>query len=348
MQRSRTLALALTLSLCACLEVEEEVEVRPDGSLLVSVSAKGDPQDLAQGHPLPTSSPWRAADAATLAWLSGAEPKKDEPLRLEAGFASAADLPRFFAPASEPYQSAHLERSTRLSIERKGTRTIYSFERTYPARRHEAWTPAERIEAGLPEETRKALDDEVPLSPQALDQAIGVVRDAYAETAGTVARSALGAVYLEGDALLSVDAFERILAAVEGSVRATISDPLIRRLYATLLAAKDQEHFELPPEFDLVRLARETTRASLPAGLEAEGVPAPVRNAVLERLEWTFTAIDQTTDLGDEKLSLALSLPGRIVDGNFDALEDGRARWTRAGGDLKTGDLVLRAVSVLE
>jgi hypothetical protein len=73
-----------------------------------------------------------------------------------------------------------------------------------------------------------------------------------------------------------------------------------------------------------------------------------VRNAVLERLEWNLTAIDQTSDLGDEELKLSLRLPGRIVDGNFDVLEDGRARWSRKGEDLRDRDLVLRAVSVLE
>ncbi len=350
MHRSRKLALLLALPLAsgACLEVEEEVEVRPDGSLAVALVAKGDPQDFAQGYPLPSSRPWRGSDAAGVAWLAGEAPGKDVPVRLEASFASAADLPRFFAPENEPYRTAHLERTTKLSVTRKGARTVYVFERTYHARGQGGWSPAERIDAALPEETQTALDEGVPLSPTALDQAIGVVQAAYAASACEVARGALSAVYVEGDANLSVDAFERLLSGVEASIRAAIPDALLRRLYAQLLAAKDDKEFELPPEFDLDRLARAAIRASLPAGLEAEGVPSPVRNAVLERLEWTFTAIDQTTDLGDEKLGLALRLPGRIVDGNFDTVENGRARWQREGGALKSGDLVLRAVSVVE
>lgn len=348
MQRSLIACLALATCLAACLEVEEQLEVRPDGSLTAVLAAKGDAEDLASGHPLPTHGAWRASDGATLAWLQGAPPPQDAWLRVSAQLASVEDLPTWFAPPTDPFRTAGLERRTTLRIERKGARTVYVFERVLPRREDLARDPSRRIDAALPAATQQALADGVRLSPEALDEAFAIVREAYAASARALARGVVAAVYVEGDGGLAVDALERCVARVEAAVAGAVDEPLLRRLYEALLAAHDDPEAELPPELDLDRVARAAVRAALPAALAAEGLAEPVRNAVLERLEWTFTSIDQTRDVGDETLRLSLRLPGRLVDGNWDALDDGRARWEVQGKDLTDRDVVLRAVSVLE
>ncbi len=352
MQLSRVIPFALLATLAACLEVEESVAVRPDGSVHVQVAAKGDRADLENGFPLPTWGAWRASDAATLAWFSGEPLVGDAPeLRVEADFGSVGELPAFFAPASEPYRSAGLERRTNLEVIRKGSRTVYVFTRVLGARRFADWSPSARIEAGLDDELKDAFDKEQDLSDEQWQRASALVSDAYRRASTQLARAALAEVYVRGDANLSVEAYERIVAEVERSVAAVINEERLRALYAYLRKTRPQpgeEHVRTPPELDLDRLAREAVRSALPTALAAAGVSDGIRNAVLERLEWNFTALDQTIDLGDEKLALRLALPGRIVDGNFDALEDGTAVWKIEGGDLHDRDVVLRAVSVVE
>ena len=80
------------------------------------------------------------------------------------------------------------------------------------------------------------------------------------------------------------------------------------------------------------------------------------RNTVRARLEWDFTAFDQTGDIGDEDFKFSVCLPGVAVDGNYDSREevvvDGvactKVEWSFKGGDLRDRDKSLRVVSVVE
>src|SRR6185295_10529372 len=64
--------------------------------------------------------------------------------------------------------------------------------------------------------------------------------------------------------------------------------------------------------------SRGSLRSSLDAALAKENVPLPTRNAIRGQLEWSFTAFDHTTDLGDESFKLIVHMPGIVVGGNFD------------------------------
>jgi hypothetical protein len=345
--------LALLLPLAACLEIEEEVEVRADGSASVTVRAKGDQPDLDEGFPVPTWGAWRGADATTLAWLSGEPlPEDSDGVTLQADFASVAELPGFFAPPGEPYRSAYLRRTSELQVLRKGARSVYVFTRTLGARRQADWSASARIDAGLDDDLREALEAERDLTPEQWERAVTVVRRAYSDASRSIVRAALSGVYTLGDASLPLGAFERVLARVDRDVAGTITEPRLRNLYALLRNASakpDDEREVIPPELDLDRLTREAVRTALGEALAAEGLETAVRNAVFEGLEWSFTALDQTADLGDEKLRLRLRLPGRIVDGNFTELdEQGAAVFEVEGPELSDREVVWRAVSVLE
>jgi hypothetical protein len=65
-------------------------------------------------------------------------------------------------------------------------------------------------------------------------------------------------------------------------------------------------------------------------------------------LEWLFTAHDHTDDLGDDTFHLRVRMPGTIVGGDYDAVEDGVAAWEFEGSTLRDRDRVLRVVSVVE
>jgi hypothetical protein len=346
-------ATALALSLAGCLEIEETVEVRADGSARVTVSAEGDAPDLTDGFPVPTWGPWRAADDATLAWLAGEPLAQDaEGVSVTADFASIADLPASWAPPPEPYRSAYLQRTTDLQVLSKGARTVYVFTRSIGARRYADWSASARIDAGLEDDLREALEAQRELTPQQWSRAVALVRGAYRDAARALVSSALAGVFTRGDAGLSLEAHARVLARVEEAVVATITEPRLRSLYVLLCspaARQEQAPQEVPPDLDLDRLTREATRGALALGLEQAGLSQGVRNAVFEGLEWSFTALDQTRDLDDERLTLRLRLPGRIVAGNFAALdEDGTAVFRLEAADLHDRAVTWHAVSVLE
>jgi len=376
--RLRPLALAALLLLPACLESEEELRVHDDGSVDVRWRVNGDAADLAAGFPLPLGGPWRTADAGAERWLAEvgpatggegvrarargftAEPDERVELTVEGSFASVDALPRWTAPEDAPYRSAYLERRTALAVERKGGRTVYVFERTLAAPASAGRRIWHRVGDALPEELEAKLDRihreqrETPanaLTPAEWETVADVVRGEYGGGAEWLAREAVGALYTRGDASLSVERFERVVATTRQAVDARLSTDTIVALHRALLAhAADEREDDGPSPFrtfedDL----RRTLRESLGSSLAAEGLDPRKRNAVLGQLEWHLTALDHATDLGDEELTLRVHLPGRIVAGDYDRLgSDGEAVWTLDGSVLAERDVRLRAVSVLE
>lgn len=356
--------LALPLLCAACLENDEEITVRPDGSLHVVVHAKGDAPDLAGGYPVPTGWPWAAVDADTRLWLAEIGPdtggprarasveagragelwKDDVTLATEATFRDAADWPERAAPADAPYADAYSRRSARLDVRRVGGRTVYAFTRTLHAPAHGAFDPSEGLLERLPEGVVKTLEAEEELSAAEWEDLTGAVRGAFAEAARAYARGAALPIFTEGDASLDPSRVEGLVDAAEGAVGALFQTP---RLQAILAASKRDD--ESGPTFEaLERDTRDALRRSLETSLADAGAPEPTRLAARERLEWLFTAVDHDTDLRDETFAFAVRMPGTIVGGNFQALEDGRATWSFEGKELVQGDVVLRVVSVLD
>src|SRR6185295_6709853 len=111
-----------------CVENDEELTIRADGSVGVRLHAKGRPADFGEGYAMPLQGPWSAQNASTIA--EGA----DVDLEVAAEFSSVRDLPRFYAPAGEPYRTAYLQRTSDLRVESKGGRKVYTFERTFHRR----------------------------------------------------------------------------------------------------------------------------------------------------------------------------------------------------------------------
>ena len=356
---SRTALCALVLCLPACLEIEEEVDVAADGSVEVLVRASGDGPDLLAGHPLPTSAAWRGVDAASAAWLAGGpaprrsqDPEGDDvEVAVRASFASVAELPTLFAPEDDPYRTARLERRTTLAIERKGARTVYVFERRLLNKAQVEWDANQRIMEELPEDLRQALDDGRSLAPHEWRQVVRTVQTAYADAFDAPIEPALLAIYLEGGAELSVAGLERVRQSLRAAVLARLDEGRLERLFEAWRAAEasESDQTELPLDVDLEKQARAAVRAALPAALESEGLAPGLVNAVLERVEWAFTAVDDANDRADETLRLKLRLPGRLVGGNYGQVDAaGRAVWEIKDEAWRSGELVLRAVSVLE
>ena len=368
------IAHALLLTCCltpACLENEESIEVRPNGSVRVTLRAKGDVEDLTQGHALPLHGPWQPVDQGTRTWVEvfgaatgGAEvrarfdagawsemgdPDEEEvELSVQAEFPSVSDLPTFLSPAGEPYRDALLARDTNLSITQQGARRVYVFERAYAGRPFWDRFDDEVLPEPLKQGLEAALEAQQRPSEDLLHQLSAVGREwARTPPAMQVFTSALGALYTEGEGGLSCAAHARVLERLHASVAAVLSPENLGAFFEALFTAAENET-ALPAELDLEQQLRTAIRITLKAALADAGLDLEVRNAVLERLEWNFTSYDIAQDIGDEKFTLNLTLPGTIVDGNYDELEGHTARWTFEGSELHGADRVLRAVSVLE
>jgi hypothetical protein len=372
---SLALALATAALLSGCVENDEDIVVRPDGSLDVSMAAKGSPEDLTDGYPLPLEGPWRALDERTLSWIAAVGPdtgsaqsrervrsgawteheegSQDTRLAVGAHFASAADLPRFVAPLREPYRTACLERQTSVAIEHKGAHDIYTFEREFGARRWSDWQVFDAVEDELSEDTRQHFSHNESLADDEWREVARIVRERYRSSAASFARDALSSVYTQGDATLQTGALRDALAAVDREVIARVDEHRLRAMYD---AARAEGSDGLPPELNPDLLVRDTLRRALADALAASGATVATRNSVLARLEWDFTAFDQTGDIGDESFKVTVCMPGLAVDGNFDSSEpavvDGvactKVEWSFKGEALRDRATSLRVVSIVE
>ncbi len=356
MNRSLLASCALAVCLASCLENEEEITVHPDGTVSVRMSAKGQPSDLADGHPIPLHAPWIADSVETAAWIRNADAAtssalaQDElTLAVRADFASANDVPRWLAPQAEPYPTAYLERATSLSIESKSGRRVYAFARVFHGRSFEAFSLWKALEQRMPDELQEKLDklDEdgsVEITADERERLIELGTAIFMETSIPYARNALLSVYTAGDASLDPRAVSRVVDGVRDSLAAVVNRPRIASIVDRALAVEkvDDEIERLEAD------ARASLRSSLDSALVAEGVPVATRNAIRGQLEWTFTAFDHTTDLGDEKFQVTVRMPGLVVGGNFDEQDGSSVIWRFDGEDLNDRDRVLRVVSVLD
>lgn len=379
---NRCLLLSCVASLClsACVENDEEIAIHANGSASVHLSAKGKPEDLSDGYPIPLHGPWIPEGKDTATWLrfigpdtgsaltranlaaidevaAGIDRNKDLRLDVRAEFASVRDMPNFLAPAAEPYRTAYLERGTNLSVDTKSGRRVFTFERTYRARRFERVSLWDALEHGMPGDLKKkveAIDDndkEARLDVADRAQLVDFLLSTLVSTSMPHAEDALASIYTAGDAGLD----PRSVPVIQDGVRQALAQVVTRERVARLVEDWSARTSGEDTDDDIVAAiarieveSREALRTSLDAALTREDVPLATRNAIRGQLEWNFTAYDHTTDLGDEDFRLTVEMPGIVVGGNFDEREDSRVHWKFDGEALRDRDRVLRVVSVLD
>ncbi|MEM7309217.1 MAG: hypothetical protein AAF682_21210 [Planctomycetota bacterium] len=368
-------AFALLGPLSGCLENEEVITVRADGSVHVAHSVKGDYADFAEGYSLPLHGPWTPANEEARSWLrhlvadTGSTELReamkgidaahlfgigDDGLRLsvEADFPSVASWPRYSAPEHEPYFSAYLERTASLEIDDKGDRVVYTFERTYHARRYEGFDLVDRLERVFPEELQTKLDELQPLSAPELSRVAAIVRDEHRTLYANFARSAVEMTYTHGSAELSPDAGAAAVLAVESAVTGLLTDDFVGDVWERVRAwavLPDEERLAVRPSplEELEERLRDQLRSSVARALTAHGTSEEAVNETLFAVEWNLTDYDHSMDLADEKFRVEVEMPGTIVGGNYASVEEGRAVWTLEIGDLNDRDRTMRVVSVL-
>lgn len=367
---SAALPFLLVLPLAACLENEEEIVIGADGSVAVTVTARGKVDDLAAGFPVPLDGPWQARGASTELWLRevgpatggawaqdrapevdwralGVDPEKLE-LSASARFASVEDWPRFFAPASEPYREAYSERSASLRVERRGPYTVYTFERTFHARKSAGYSLFETLfesTVDWPADLAERIDEKQPLFPE--DWPF-LARELQAVFARVFRNFAADALRVDDDGPYPRAVAASITDDVTARIAALVTEERLMKLLAEMRAREEQGEEDVGPLLELEHEARELLRASIRERLTALALPDPVIFTVLGRVEFGLTAADHSADVAGEKFKVRVELPGTIVSGNYDALDDDGARWEFDDEALTDRDHVLRVVSIEE
>jgi hypothetical protein len=364
------ITLPALLLLAGCLENEEDIVVRADGSVEVTVRAKGDPADLADGYAVPLALPWRPASPDAERWLAevGADtgsaavqtravevawptpPGEDRPqadLAVTRSFDSVEAWPRWLAPESEPYRTAYLERSATLEIRRAGAKRVYVFERTYHGKDFAALDFLHDVDKELPE-LEGRWDDGAPFQPEEWTRLRDVLARRQADAGQRFIDDALLGLYTQGDASFPTERVAPLVAAVRAAVEAYVDVPRLQRLRELTTGAGGADENEVAQFDEYIAGYREVLRTTVARELAAAGLAGPTRNAVLFALEWGFTSCDHITDLADESFRVVLALPGTLVGGNYDQVADGKACWKFDGEALQNGNVTLRAVSVLE
>ncbi len=364
---------AATLLLPSCLENEEEIEIYADGSVRVELSVEGHVHDLAGGYAVPLHGPWiPSLDATTQKWLrevgddTGRAGTRDRVRRVDwpkrpderqarirlssaATFASVEDWPQTLAPADETYRDAYLRRSAHLQITRRGQRNVYEFTRTYHGAEHARQDVHARAQARIPNELLEKLDSKTRLTAPEWELVQAIAREEYAGAATRFVRAACLGLYTDGDATLAPDDLDAICQQVRDAVSRTIDLREFIEFWNFAIDATEEQidAIDAPDPIEtLDERARTATRDAFATALAATDLDPESRNGIRFALESGFTAFDHATDLTDEKFHVKLRMPGRIVGGNYDRIEEDRAVWTFEGRNLNDRDRVLRAVSV--
>jgi hypothetical protein len=270
-------------------------------------------------------------------------------LAVHANFRTVADLPQVYAPESEPYRTAFLVHKSTLSIERKGARTVDTFERRYDARDWRRFDVGSFLQGHLPADLWKRVEQGSGLTDAERAQVAQAAEATLWGSMMSFANVGLESIFAHGDASLSIAAVVRIREHVHDALVQCASPARIERIVARAFPADGSKSAGTGGEdAKLERELRDTLRNALSRGLEGEHVPLAMRNAVMGELEWHLVAYDASADLCDESFQLTVEMPGAIVGGNAEELHGSSATWKFNGSDLHDHEVVLRAVSVLE
>lgn len=368
------LAASACVALAGCLEHKERIVVAEDGSVQLTVLAKGSARDLADGAMVPLGVGWTRQGKDTAAWselfgTSGRKAVLDESLWKDeyglsrtdveiggsAAFSSVSGLPRTYASITEPYHEAEPHFSTKLEVRHEIGRRVYVFERTYrglPGSIYRIWKQFVRPDADTPEDFVDRIWGGRPFSQEEKESVARRVSDALIGIADTLAREAVAAHYLEGSGVLPMASRTKVLSdAHAAAARFATVARIVAVLDAERASVGSPGHagpLTSSPLVAMDQAFREVLRTVLRVSLEKAGIEADEVNGVLGALELELAGADRAQDLSDDSFKVELTLPGTIVGGNFDEVDGGTARFKFSGSELAGRDVVLRATSVLE
>jgi hypothetical protein len=325
-----TVAAAL---LGGCLEREERIVVRDDGSVSVELSFRADSdEELYLGDAVPSED---------RGWMVSAWTEHDEQgreifrLTAEQSFEPGVALPESLGDLRDPYRDVTLRFPSSVMLEPRADGTYYHFRRVYRAR---PWAQLEVMR-------QKVLEQAGPLDRDRLEQLgpaeAAAVVDALAGAEVTrlvhFARLAFADVTPEAPQ----DAWLAVRAAAADAL-ADLDSPALAQL---LLEAEEDPAAAAALERSRAELEHRTLAAMQAALRDTGRYPPSQINRFLHRFDQHRMAHRVTEDLGDERFTVRVRMPGTVVGHNGSAEQDGVVTWTFDGSMLRDREVELMATS---
>ncbi len=324
---------ALILAAGGCLERFEHITVKPDTSVSLESTFKGDASDIAEGDALPApGGRWDVTDSLQQD-ASGDKGKLVRTATLE--IPAGADIPGTYAENAGD-EAVSLRFPTSVTTEPRAEGLCYHFKRTYRARPDASYNVTRhRLEAD--KDTRKLLDaDPATLSPQDLSRLIDSFRAMEVDKQLAYLHAALGAI---------PDRPQDVGLRIRASLIAT-SEKLDREHVAKLLQqpASDERDREIA---SIANAFLADMKGATELALDAEKLTVGERKAFLAALDKERRSRAVTEDLNDERWEVRVRLPGTVIAHNADAIEGAELVWRFNSISFLDRDLDLEATSIL-
>jgi hypothetical protein len=326
-------AIALVLAvgaLAGCLERKERIIVRPDGTVHYEITYRSDsPNELEDGDAMPS---------ASLGWIVERRTEKESDgktvhvLDAQRDFAAGADLPHSFAGSAANSEEVYLHFPTTLTVERRPDGLYYHFHRLYEPRE---WARYEVM--------RERLAEELGVS-SLLD---GETKDFTDEERLALTRL-LVRFELEKWALWGREALREVAPHAP-------QDAWLRARRA-LLDLADQVNYEQLSSWLAMDEGRDqllaqaaaqledTAASTLVSGLSGHGVDPGAFRRCLERHRRRYQV---TEDLNDDSFEIQVTMPGRVIGSNADAVGVNSATWRFGGLEMHDRPVELMVTSVV-
>ncbi|MGH9870435.1 MAG: hypothetical protein ACREAA_20055 [Candidatus Polarisedimenticolia bacterium] len=316
-------ALAGALALAGCFSREENLVIRPDGSVLATVTMQGDEADYLSGERLEAPSGWSASEEARVE-----NGERQITAVWKAELPGLNRYPRSFARPGDSGAEASVLMQTSLDVEEHPDRRVYRFRRVFTGRRAGMYAAlrSEMVPSGLQDKAEKDPDG---LSAEERERLFAGYASYESEATLLRARNALGRAVREG--VMDLESFEPTLEALRSFLKERLSEEALRSLF--LLPDDEQGQAMDRLHKDIRRQMESAAPSATRAGLRE----------ILDREERIF---EVSQDLTDDGFQLTVQLPGTVVEANSRDVRADQVLWQIAGSDLLEGDLVLTAVSV--
>ncbi|MBI5863187.1 MAG: hypothetical protein HZB38_01475 [Planctomycetes bacterium] len=321
------------LFLAGCLERKETIHVAPDGSVAMHVNLSGDPGDFDAGDALPSrESGWQIE----MRREKDANDKEQQILETTREFGHSQELPDAYVEQNDERYDASLHFPTAVTIERRRDGVYYHFKRTYKAREQARYNAVREQNPELFAEIEGfGGKDPAELTVEQRSKIVEALRKTEA---------AKQVEYLLAGVEAMKDRWPQHFGLL---VRQTLLDEykkLDPRRVADLLAEPASESRDAE--------INETGQRVLVAGREA--VHRMLRNLDVpsREIDQFFAAADReekrrivSEDIGDERWTVRVQMPGEIIASNATSLDNGVAEWAFDGKLMYDRDQVLMVTS---
>lgn len=338
--RARGLVLAMgaacALLLAGCLDQEETITVSKNGHVAIEVKLSGKPDQFNDPILIPAGPDWQIRERKIDS--SGDSPELT--IVAVANTPYGRPLPETFVAKSSPDYDLALHFPGELTMTTEGNRTVYTFHRTYAARRFAAFDLSESPDEWDQDlETRVVDSGLLNLSEQDRSKYLQQLTDGYTYQYWRFFREALGGLVRSN--VIADSMLTRLANEAAQYLDKTITPSLF-------LDVMQREEPQIAAAIDSLGRVIDRQFSTLVSG------GRPGNSSVLAQFDKAYTRMQReygvTEKLGGFTYHITLVMPGTVISTNGVTVpeEPGKVTWSFKGKKLHDADLPLVAVSIVE